>query len=91
MEDKGYFALHADEDSYRLYDIQFWLYVNANPGVEEQAYLKEYPNMLTFGEGVSTERRIKNRNQRSLKKCIQSVFLEDLLLLGYFYYPSCAG
>lgn len=54
VEDKGYFALHADEDSYRLYDIQFWLYVNANPGVEEQAYLKEYPNMLTFGSGFST-------------------------------------
>ena len=30
VEDKGYFALHADENSYRLYDIQFWLYKNAS-------------------------------------------------------------
>ena len=37
VEEKGYFALHADEDSYRLYDIQFWLYTNAHPGVAEQA------------------------------------------------------
>lgn len=54
VEEKGYFALHADEDSYRLYDIQFWLYGNANPGVSEETYLKEYPNMLTFGNGFST-------------------------------------
>ena len=54
VEEKGYFALHGDEDSYRLYDIQSWLYANAYPGVEEQAYLKEYPNILAFGSGFST-------------------------------------
>lgn len=27
---------------------------NSNPGVDEQAYPKEYPNMLTFGNGFST-------------------------------------
>ena len=54
VEDKGYFALHAEENSYRLYDLQFWLYVNVYPGVDEQTYLKEYPNMLTFGGGFST-------------------------------------
>ena len=54
VEEKGYFALHADEDSYRLYDIQFWLYTNAHPGVAEQAYLKEYPLMLTCDGDFST-------------------------------------
>ena len=54
VENKGYFALHADEDSYQLYDIQFWLYVNAYPGVAEQAYLKEYPLILTCDGDFST-------------------------------------
>ncbi len=54
VEDKGFFALHADENSWQLYDIQFWLYENAHPGVTEQGYLKDYPNMITFGGSFST-------------------------------------
>ena len=54
VEEKGYFALHGDEDSYRLYDIQFWLYVNASPGVSEEDYLKEYSRMLTCDGDFST-------------------------------------
>ncbi len=54
VEDKGYFALHGDETSYQLYDIQFWLYENAHPGVTEQTYLKEFPNMIVCGGAFST-------------------------------------
>jgi len=54
VEDKGYFALHGDETSYQLYDIQFWLYENAHPGVTEQAYLQEFPNMIVCGGAFST-------------------------------------
>lgn len=54
VEEKGYFALHADENSYQLYDIQFWLYENAFPGVIEQAYLKEYPNIIACSGSFST-------------------------------------
>ncbi len=54
VEDKGYFALHGDEVSCKLYDIQFWLYENAHPGVTEQEYLKEFPNMIVCGGEFST-------------------------------------
>lgn len=54
MEDKGYFALHGDENSCHLYDIQFWLYENVYPGVTEQAYLKEFPNIIVCGGAFST-------------------------------------
>lgn len=54
VEDKGYFKLHGDENSYRLYDIQFWLYENASSGVKEKKYMKDYPNILASGSGFST-------------------------------------
>ncbi len=54
VKDKGYFALHGDENSCRLYDIQFWLYENAYPGVTEQTYLKEFPNILVCSGAFST-------------------------------------
>lgn len=54
VEEKGYFALHGDELSRLLYDIQFWLYENACPGVTEQAYLKEFPNIIVCGGEFST-------------------------------------
>ena len=40
--DKGFFALHADERSYLLYDIQLWLYTNAYPDTTEEDYLSAY-------------------------------------------------
>lgn len=54
VKDKGHFSLHADENSYRLYDIQFWLYENAHPGVTEQEYLEDYPHMIALGGSFST-------------------------------------
>lgn len=54
VEDKGYFAIHADENSYLLYDIQFWLYENAHPGVTEGGYLEAYPRIIALAEGFST-------------------------------------
>lgn len=54
VEEKGFFALHADALSYLLYDIQFWLYANAYPKVTEETYLKAYPDMIAFGGGFST-------------------------------------
>ncbi len=54
VENKGYFALHDDENSYRLYDIQFWLYENAHSGVTKQEYLEDYPNIIAFGGSFST-------------------------------------
>lgn len=55
IEEKGYFALHADARSYLLYDIQFWLYTNAYPDTPEEAYLQEYEKMIAFGDEFSTE------------------------------------
>uniref|UniRef100_UPI00404A0DB6 SMI1/KNR4 family protein n=1 Tax=Flavobacterium sp. TaxID=239 RepID=UPI00404A0DB6 len=47
---KGYFALHADELSYLVYDIQFYLYSNQNKISSIQKYLIEYPKMIAFGD-----------------------------------------
>jgi len=54
VEEKGFFALHADERSYLLYDIQFWLYTNAHPQVTQADYLKAYPDIIAFGGQFST-------------------------------------
>ncbi|WES69962.1 SMI1/KNR4 family protein [Superficieibacter sp. HKU1] len=54
IEDKGFFALHADERSYLLYDIQFWLYANAHPQVTQADYLKAYPDIIAFGGQFTT-------------------------------------
>ena len=54
VEDKGFFALHGDKESWLLYDIQFWLYTNAFPGVTEQQYLEIYPQMMVAADGFST-------------------------------------
>ena len=54
IEDKGFLALHADERSYLLYDIQFWLYSNAHPQVTQTEYLKAYESMIAFGGQFST-------------------------------------
>lgn len=52
--EKGYFALHADEKSYLVYDIQFHLYTTSHPVQNEQEYLKAYPEMIAFGDGELT-------------------------------------
>lgn len=52
--EKGYFALHADEKSYLLYDIQFHLYTTTHPVRTAEEYLKAYPNMIALGDGDLT-------------------------------------
>lgn len=53
--EKGYFALHADELSYLTYDIQFYLYSNVNKVSSIEKYLKEYPKLIAFGDNeIST-------------------------------------
>lgn len=54
VESKGFFALHDDEPSYTLYDVQFWLYENTHPGVTEAAYLETYPSIIQLAQGFST-------------------------------------
>ena len=46
---KGYFALHADELSYLIYDIQFYLFSRNRKLRSKEEYLKEYPQMIAFG------------------------------------------
>ena len=46
---KGYFALHADELSVLVYDIQFYLYTLSNKIISKDEYLKVYPGMIAFG------------------------------------------
>lgn len=47
--EKGYFALHADELSHLVYDIQFHLYSKNKSVSSKDEYLKEYPKMIAFG------------------------------------------
>jgi hypothetical protein len=49
--DKGYFALHADEKSQLMYDIQFFLYTKTHRAPSKKKYLESYPTMLVFGDG----------------------------------------
>jgi formylmethanofuran dehydrogenase subunit B len=52
--EKGNFALHSDELSYLVYDIQFYLYSNSRKVSSVEKYLEEYPNMIAFGDGEIT-------------------------------------
>lgn len=54
VEEKGFFAMHSDEKSMLLYDIQFWLYENSDHGVTEEAYLEAYPKMIELAAGFGT-------------------------------------
>ena len=54
VQDKGYFALHADERSILMYDLQFWLYTLSHPGPTRESYLEDYPGMIAFGGEFST-------------------------------------
>lgn len=47
--EKGYFALHADELSHLVYDIQFYLYSKNREIKSKEEYLKDYPKMIAFG------------------------------------------
>jgi hypothetical protein len=49
--EKGFFALHADELSTLLYDVQFLLYSQAQPVASKAAYLKVYPNIIALAGG----------------------------------------
>ena len=52
---KGYFALHADELSYLVYDIQFYLYARNKKVRSTSQYLEDYPKMIAFSNGdIST-------------------------------------
>jgi hypothetical protein len=50
-KEKGYFALHADELSYLIYDIQFYLMSSNQRLRKDIEYLEKYPTMLVFGDG----------------------------------------
>jgi hypothetical protein len=53
--EKGFFALHADELSTLLYDVQFLLYSQAQPVTSKAAYLKIYPSIIALaGSEFST-------------------------------------
>ena len=49
--EKGYFALHADEKSHLMYDVQFLLYTRARSVKDAAAYLRAYPGMIAMVEG----------------------------------------
>ncbi|MNJ48745.1 hypothetical protein D3C77_439480 [compost metagenome] len=49
VEEKGHFSFHADELSYLMYDVQFWLYTNVYPKPTREGYLGDYDKMIAFG------------------------------------------
>ncbi|MBY9082226.1 SMI1/KNR4 family protein [Paenibacillus sp. HN-1] len=51
---KGYFALHADEYSTLMYDVQFWLYSRVHTEPTTEDYLKQYSEMIAFAAGFGT-------------------------------------
>ncbi|WP_110953753.1 SMI1/KNR4 family protein [Anaerosinus massiliensis] len=54
VEEKGYFALHADEISMLMYDLQFWLYTKSESNTCRDQYLKDYKMILAFSGEFST-------------------------------------
>lgn len=54
FEEKGYFALHADELSYDMYDVQFWLYIKSYPDTSRDQYVSAYQNIIAFGGEFGT-------------------------------------
>ena len=52
--EKGYFALHADNLSYLVYDIQFYLYTKNNSIRSQKNYLNNYEQMIAFSDGDIT-------------------------------------
>jgi predicted DNA-binding WGR domain protein len=49
--EKGYFALHADELSRLVYDIQFYLYSSVEEVRDAKQYLEVYEGMIALGGG----------------------------------------
>lgn len=49
VEEKGHFSFHADELSYMMYDVQFWLYTKSYPETSRDQYLEIYKNIIAFG------------------------------------------
>lgn len=49
VEAKGHFHFHADELSYVMYDVQFWLYIKSYPTTSRDQYLASYQNIIAFG------------------------------------------
>ena len=53
-EEKGYFALHADDRSMLLYDILFDLHTVHHGATTWEAYLEAYRSFIAFGDGELT-------------------------------------
>ncbi|MED4909029.1 SMI1/KNR4 family protein [Brevibacillus centrosporus] len=51
VEEKGHFSFHADELSYLMYDVQFWLYTKSYPDTSREQYVADYEKMIAFGTG----------------------------------------
>jgi hypothetical protein len=49
--EKGFFALHADELSTLLYDVQFLLYSQAQAVTSKAAYAAIYPSIIALADG----------------------------------------
>lgn len=52
-ETKGYFAFHADDLSWLIYDIQFFLISSSHPTTEE-SFLAIYPRLMALSDGDLT-------------------------------------
>lgn len=54
LEEKNFFALHADPLSYLLYDVQFMLYSQVHKLVSMKEYLEIYPSIMSLEGEFST-------------------------------------
>jgi len=52
VEEKGFFALHADPKSWLVYDLLFHLHSSNRPAPSRAEYLQAYPELLVFGDGA---------------------------------------
>lgn len=48
VEDKGFFALHADANSHRMYALQFLLLGNSRPVRSMAGFLQSYPGVIAM-------------------------------------------
>ncbi|MGB4811002.1 MAG: SMI1/KNR4 family protein [Methylophilaceae bacterium] len=71
LEEKNYFALHADPLSYLLYDVQFMLYSQIHALVSMKEYLEIYPNIMAmkgdFNTGGYAPDFVKNWSKEKTK------------------------
>jgi hypothetical protein len=49
--EKGCFALHADDQSYLVYDLLFDLFVQSHAIADPEAFLQAYPSLIVIGDG----------------------------------------